>query len=90
MTITEKAGQRKIWYYLKNDTITFHIKDDKQLNYIYNYPKELLALLNWNFPKQPIHEFMKDELKKVVDKIRNRNSGIEEDENYKQLIEKLD
>ena len=74
-----------------NSDITFHIKEyDAQLKYIYNFPKELSALLNWNFPEQPIPSFIKDELQKILDKIKSKNPEVEKDENYKQLIEKLD
>ena len=89
-----------------NDMITYHINkscfdfetdrpenrvtEPHQLDSMFDYPKELLKLLNWNIPNQPESLIIKPELKKILDKIKNKYPEIEDNEDYKTLREKLE
>ena len=65
------------------------VTEPHQLDSIFNYPKELLKLLNWNIPKQRA-VIIEPELKKILDKINNKYPEIEENEDYKILRKKLE
>ena len=66
------------------------ITEPHQLDSIFKYPKELLKLLKWNIPKEKAGRMIEGELKKILSKIKSENPGIEENEDYKTLEDKLD
>ncbi|MDE0092602.1 MAG: hypothetical protein OXN83_04895, partial [Oligoflexia bacterium] len=76
-----------------NEYISHYIikKMNKELNYIFDYPTELLQILNWNFPKDRINEYMGGkEIKQILEKLKEKDSSIEQNSKYKKLSEKLD
>ena len=89
-----------------NDMVTYHINkscfdfekdrpedrinEPHQLDSIFNYPKELLKLLNWNIPKEKAGIMIEKELKKILDEIKKKRPEIEENEDYKTLRDKLE
>ena len=76
------------YYIIKNEKNEQQHKQD--LEYIYNYPKELLQLLNWNFPKNEINQYMGGkEIKQILEKLKQKYLEIEKNSDYKKLSEKL-
>ena len=75
-----------------NYYISLYIKDkmDKELSYIFDYPKELLKILHWNFPEDEIHPYMGDrKIKQILDKLKEKDPNIENNFEYKKLFEKI-
>ena len=76
-----------------NEYISHYIikKMNKELNYIFDYPTELLQILTWNFPKDKIQFYKEDEeIKQILEKLKEKDSSIEQNSKYKKLYEKLD
>lgn len=80
---------------IENEYILYHIEDSKdKLNHIFDYPTELLSLLNWNFPNDTIHSdygsnHYTKKIKLILDNLKERHSDIENNKEYKKLYEKL-
>ena len=75
-----------------NDYISRYIirKMDKELKYVFGYPEELLQILNWNFPKDQINQYMGGkEITKILEKLKQNYPEIEKNPDYKKLSEKL-
>ena len=66
------------------------INEPHQLDYIFKYPKEILKLLAWNIPEQRADRMIEEDLKKILDKIKNEHPEIEKNEDYKTLTDKLE
>ncbi len=58
-----------------------------KLNHIFDYPNELLQLLNWNFPKNRISDG--ENIKKILNKLKAKHPDIEQNEQYKKLLDKI-
>lgn len=66
------------------------VTEPHQLDSIFEYPKELLKLLIWNIPKQRADMTIKEELKKILDKVKDKYPEMENNEDYKKLRDKLE
>ncbi len=64
--------------------------DKKRFDSTFDYPHDFLNLLNWNFPQdETIYSHYSEMLQEILNKIKNKHPGIEEDEKYIDLEEKL-
>lgn len=73
-----------------NNYIVCHIEDNnEELNYIFDYPKQLLTLLNWNFPEKKILYYYDEKVRKILDTLKEKYPDIEKNEEYNKLIEKV-
>lgn len=65
-------------------------ENNKQdIEYIYDYPNELLKILNWNFPEDKIYYSYDTKVKKILDKLKAKHPNIEKNEQYHKLIDKI-
>ena len=72
------------YYIIKNEEDG--IENNKQdLEYIYDYPKELLQILNWNFPENNYDK----KIEKILNKLKSKYRDIENDEQYQELLKKI-
>ena len=63
---------------------------ETKLNHIFEHPRELMCLLNWNFPDdKPMYSYYSKKIRRILDKLKNKNSEIEKDVEYKILNEKI-
>ena len=53
---------------------------------VFNHPEDLLKLLSWNLPQNNLYYYHSD-LRKVLDKIKKKKPEIENDEQYRKLLE---
>ena len=80
-----------------NNHIAYYIIKDgegkesnkQNLEHIYNYPKELLQILDWNFPENKIYFNYNKKIEKILNKLKNKNPNIEENEQYQKLLDKI-
>ena len=86
-----------------SDYLAYHILEDNEnkkksdiqdLEHIYKYPKELLQILIWNFSEPKISVYKYDEnIKKILNKLKEKYLDIEKDEDcghlYKKLLDKI-
>ena len=86
-----------------SDYLAYHILEDNEnkkksdiqdLEHIYKYPKELLQILIWNFSEPKISVYKYDEnIKKILNKLKEKHPGIEQNEDcghlYKKLLDKI-
>lgn len=74
-----------------NYDMLYHIKENvkQELSYIFNYPQELLYILNWNFPEDKIDYYYSEQMKEILNELKNKHPEIEKDEKYIKLIDKL-
>ncbi len=81
----------------KDQTLVFFLKKHNEkgrLPHIFEHPEELLLLLKWNcFGRENSQDFaisvFNEELKKILEKIKEKNPEIENNELYKDLYERL-
>ena len=82
-----KKNHYNILYLINGDLWS----DKNRFNYIFKkHPRDLLTLLNWNFPQDdsiPYH--YKEMLQKILDKLKAKNPEIEKDAKYTKLKDKL-
>ena len=64
-------------------------KNKNRFNSIFNYPHDLLKLLNWNLPQDDIRYHYGEKLQEILNKLKEKNPGIEKDEKYIKLKDKL-
>ena len=64
-------------------------KSPNKLIHIFDYPNELLQLLNWNFPEDKIHYNYNEQIKRILDQLKSKHPDIEKNEHYKKLIDKI-
>ena len=74
-----------------NNYISHYIKENmkQELSHIFDNPKKLLCLLNWNFPKDRIEYYYSEEIREILKELKVRHTGIEKDKQYEKLLEKL-
>ncbi len=58
-----------------------------KLAYIFDYPDELLQLLNWNFPKK-IEFYFDEKINKILKELETKDPNIKKHAQYKELKEK--
>ena len=56
---------------------------------VFDYPKELLRLLNWNFPSHNIDPLNSKKIEKILNKLKEIHSHIETHAEYQKLKKKL-
>ena len=61
----------------------------KELTCVFDYPNELLSLLNWNFPEDEIPYYDGEKVKEILDELKSRNPTVEQNSKYIKLLEKL-
>ena len=60
----------------------------QDLEHIYNYPNELLQILDWNFPNRIYYDDDK-KIEKILDKLKTKHPDIENNEQYQKLFDKI-
>ncbi len=60
-----------------------------KLQHIFNYPDTLLKLLNLNFPLKNIESYQRNNIEKVLNKLKEKHPQIESHTEYKKLKQKL-
>ena len=68
--------------------ITRHCNE--KLQHIFDYPNELLKILDLNLPADnTLYSIFRDDLKNVLEKLKNKHPEIKNEEIYKNLIDKI-
>ena len=74
----------------KNYSYIGHYINKQAPPYVFNYPDELLQLLNWNFPgERIILPNDAEKLKEVLNKIKDKHPEAAQTADYKKLLDKL-
>ena len=78
-------------HYFIIDHIAESIENNpKRLDHVFNYPQELLQILNWNLPESnTLDDYYGEELRNILDKLKNKHPKIEQDEKYTALLDKI-
>ena len=74
------------YYIIKDEEDKKNNKQD--IEYIYNHPKKLLQILNWNFPKKIYYNYDK-KIEKILNKLKNKHPDIKKNEQYQKLLDKI-
>ena len=56
---------------------------------VFDHPNELLKLLNWNFPSHNIEPYHSKKIEKILNKLKEKYSQIENNTEYQKLKKKL-
>ena len=86
----------KIEEFIKEPSFWFPHQDilEDRLPHVFNYPEQLVSLLDWNCSGMETSSdlaigYFKKDVKKVLEKIKEKNPEIEKYELYKNLYERL-
>ena len=81
-----KGVVKKNHGYIAHYIINYH---KEELIYIFDYPEELLSLLNWNLPEDKIYYNDDRAVKEMLSKFQQKNPAITKNRKYIKLLEKL-
>ena len=87
--VIKQNSNNYIAYYIVKDEEDEEGNNKQDLEHIYDYPTELLKILNWNFPEDKIYYNYDKKIKKILDKLKNKHPGIEKSGQYRELLDKI-